>query len=208
MANGNPKNQTRGHKKRARTRQSLISAGTEAYASHGSGLTVQHVVDIAGVSHGTFYNYFSDLDALVEAVVVGILSGVVETIADRGCDDPARRFTTATLFALDLLAQNPAWVRVLLRLLARPGMKDILLSRMSEDLQEGMETGRFSASADEVGGDLVAGMFIVCLLHINAGQWSPDLMLHRVQRLLIIFGLEPDEAAQLVAEEAPPRRTP
>ena len=51
---------TRGYKKRERTRRSLLDAGVETFAKLGGGLTVRDVVECAGVSNGTFYNYFDD----------------------------------------------------------------------------------------------------------------------------------------------------
>ena len=50
---------TRGHKKRARTRQSLIEAALRIYARKGVGeLALNELAAEAEVSNGTIYNYF------------------------------------------------------------------------------------------------------------------------------------------------------
>ena len=59
---------TRGHKKKARTRQLLLDTALEVLAEQGEGFTVADLASRAGVSHGTFYNYFSDRDQLIEAL--------------------------------------------------------------------------------------------------------------------------------------------
>ena len=60
---------TRGHKKRSRTRQILLDAALQVLAESGEGFSLTEVATRAGVSHGTFYNYFRDRDALMDAIV-------------------------------------------------------------------------------------------------------------------------------------------
>lgn len=60
---------TRGHKKKARTRRALLDAALDVLAEHGEGFSIADIATRAGVAHGTFYNYFADRDALIDAVV-------------------------------------------------------------------------------------------------------------------------------------------
>ncbi|MEY4081090.1 MAG: hypothetical protein RL430_1520, partial [Actinomycetota bacterium] len=56
---------TRGHKKRSRTRQTLLDAALRVLAESGEGFSLTEVAARAGVSHGTFYNYFRDREELM-----------------------------------------------------------------------------------------------------------------------------------------------
>ena len=60
---------TRGHKKRSRTRQTLLDAALRVLAESGEGFSLTEVAARAGVSHGTFYNYFRDREELMDALV-------------------------------------------------------------------------------------------------------------------------------------------
>jgi AcrR family transcriptional regulator len=59
---------SRGHKKRELTRHQLIAAGIAVLAEKGEALTISDVVARAEVSNGTFYNYFTDRDELIDAL--------------------------------------------------------------------------------------------------------------------------------------------
>ena len=104
-------------KKRSRTRRSLLVAGLELLAENGEGFGLTEVAARAGVSHGTFYNYFKDREELMTALV----SYVVEEFAKQAAlevrhEDPAVRFATISANALTLASRQPSLVRVALRL--------------------------------------------------------------------------------------------
>ena len=78
---------TRGHKKKARTRAQLLEAALEVLAERGEGFSIGDVAVRAGVSHGTFYNYFADRDALHAALgahVVETFSAVAARLVADG----------------------------------------------------------------------------------------------------------------------------
>jgi AcrR family transcriptional regulator len=88
---------SRGHKKRARTRNQLIDAGVQVLARKGESLTISDVVAEAQVSNGTFYNYFADREELIDALAEhSLLSLAARTAVDTTDKDPARRFAFAT----------------------------------------------------------------------------------------------------------------
>ena len=80
---------TRGHKKRSRTRQTLLDAALRVLAENGEGFSVTEVAARAGVSHGTFYNYFRDRDELMDALV---LYSVEEFAVRTGLREVGKRF--------------------------------------------------------------------------------------------------------------------
>ena len=84
---------TRGHKKKARTRQLLLDTALAVLAERGEGFSVADLIARAGVSHGTFYNYFTDRDQLVQALVPHIVEGfAARSAAEVDDPDPAVRF--------------------------------------------------------------------------------------------------------------------
>ena len=78
MATATDQPLTRGHKKKARTRRRLIAAAIDVIADRGEAFSISDVTTAAGVSHGTFYNYFDDRDALLGAVVPQVLADFAE----------------------------------------------------------------------------------------------------------------------------------
>ncbi len=80
-----------------RTRDALLEAGRQVLESRGyNATTADDIADAAGVSHGTFYTWFTDKDALMRALVDTTLTDarlafhVPETITD-----PVERITEA-----------------------------------------------------------------------------------------------------------------
>ncbi|HCB40298.1 MAG TPA: TetR/AcrR family transcriptional regulator, partial [Gammaproteobacteria bacterium] len=60
---------TRGFKKKARTRQTLVDAAIRIYAEKGVGaLLLNELAERAGVSNGTVYNYFKTREEVLQAV--------------------------------------------------------------------------------------------------------------------------------------------
>lgn len=80
-----PREQQAPARLRAATRQSLIEAGTAAFARHGlSGAAISQIARDAGVANGTFYLHFRDKRELYTAIVEEVLeqlSGLMEQSA-------------------------------------------------------------------------------------------------------------------------------
>ncbi|MCB9762802.1 MAG: TetR/AcrR family transcriptional regulator [Alphaproteobacteria bacterium] len=195
---------TRGHKKKARTHRRLIDAGVHAFAARGARITVRDVADGAGVSTGTFYNYFDDIESFVDALALELLGTVVQEVAGSNQPDPARRFATATTRFLRFVQSGPDWGWVVLRLVARPDTDPTLLDELRRDLEQAHATGRFTLAPDEMAVDLIVGLLLTSIRRIAAGEAPPDLPRAVVERLLILLGLCPTEAQALAAEAASP----
>jgi AcrR family transcriptional regulator len=185
--------------KRARTRLRLVEAGLKVYAEQGDKITVLDVVREAGVSNGTFYNYFDDLEQLHQAVLVQILVGLGDAVAQSGPSDPAARFAMATLGILRRIREEPRWASVLVHLSTRPVMITTVLAHMRADLDAGRAEGRFAATADDIGFDIICGLMLVIVRRIAFDHVDDVYLSGRVQRLLVILGVDAAEAADLVA---------
>lgn len=193
---------SRGHKKRERTRHQLIMAGVAVLAEKGEALTISDVVARAEVSNGTFYNYFSDRDALIDALAEhSLISLAAEAAAQTTDQDPARRFAFATLRVLSRAAEDPTWGRAVLRLIDhRRSYSRELGGYLREDLTAGFAEGRFEFGADEVTLDILSGLILMSVRRIVRGDAGPDHGECVLERALTILGLAKDEARILATE--------
>ena len=195
---------TRGHKKRERTREQLLAAAMLVLAEKGEALTVSDVVARAEVSNGTFYNYFTDRDELIDALAEHSLirlaaRSAVETVEQ----DPARRFAIATGRVLTRATQDPAWGRAVLRLADHRRSLDHAVGRyLDEDLAEGFAQQRFALAPDEITRDLLVGLIVLTIRRIVRGEAPEDHVERVLSRALTTLGVPDAEAAALAREAA------
>jgi AcrR family transcriptional regulator len=187
----------RGSRKREKTRRQLVEAGLRVLAERGDALTVSDVVAAADVSNGTFYNYFVDRDALVDALAEHLLLTLAATVAREPIPDPALRFAVASGRVLRRAALDPTWGRVVLRLVNRPSVQHDVSRYLREDLAEGFARGRFDTSADDATIDQAMGLLVMTIRRIVAGEARPDAPRRAVERGLRALGIAADEAAFL-----------
>lgn len=92
---------SQGRPKGARTRARLMAAACRVLEDEApEALTVSAVCRRAGVAHGTFYLYFADRHALLEALLVGfveVLKGAMRQAGESEPGDPGRAATRAYL---------------------------------------------------------------------------------------------------------------
>ena len=193
---------TRGQKKKERTRRHLIAAGLRVLAAKGQGLTVRDVVAEAEVSNGTFYNYFVDRDALLEALVEHSVLSLAAATAGESIDDPARRFALATMRVLKRASEDETWARVMLRLVSRPGSGVDMARYLREDLEEGFARGRFEVGPEAATLDQVVGLILLTIRRIVARESTPGTPVEAVQRGLRALGLDRAESERLAVEAA------
>ncbi len=200
---------TRGHKKKARTRRLLLETALEVLAEKGEAFSVSDIVERAGVSHGTFYNYFADREQLIAALVPLIVDRfAAESAAAVDDPDPARRFAVITARALARAEADPDIVRVALRL--EPVQQALVaggpFSHLLEDLAAGYAAGRFTDPPDDATLDVVVGSILMAARRL-VDQSAPDEAQGRsyrrivLRRLLQALGVDATEAAA-IADEA------
>lgn len=193
---------TRGHKKKARTRQLLLDTALVVLAERGEGFSVADLIARAGVSHGTFYNYFTDRDQLVQALVPHIVEGfAARSAAEVDDPDPAVRFAVITARALGSAVHAPDTVRVALRLepVQRALLVDGPLAYLRHDLHEGHAVGRFTGELDDGTLDVVLGALLLAGRRIVDGETDPAYRRTVIRRLLCALGLDLDDATALAA---------
>jgi AcrR family transcriptional regulator len=193
---------TRGYKKRERTRHQLIAAGVAVLAEKGEALTISDVVARAGVSNGTFYNYFSDRDELIDALAANsLMAWGAQSALRTTAWDPARRFAFATLRVLNCAQDDPTWARVVLRLLDhRRSYSREVIRYLREDLTSGFDAGRFEYGADPVTLDALSGLILMSVRRIVRGDARSEHVEGVLERALAILGVAKDEARSLTTQ--------
>ncbi len=183
---------TRGHKKRARTRQQLIVAAADVIAERGEAFSVTDVVERAGVSNGTFYNYFEDRDDLVDQLVAELVAdftaGADAVVAT---DDPVLRFALISAMLLGQATRSSAVAHALLRLdvIQRSELDTALFGHLRRDLVDGVEAGGFTGSADAATIDVIAGALLMAARRLVAAGPDEDYQVSVIARLLQTLGV-------------------
>lgn len=201
-----PSVRTRGYRKKERTRRELLAAAIEVIAAKGETFSIIDVVREAGVSNGTFYNYFDDRDALLDAVNSEVLgtftAGGAEAIDEA---DPARRFAVISALLLQHAVALPKLAEVLVRLESMAGAELAVgdpLVHLRHDLAEGATSGRFTCGPTPAIVDLVSGTLLRAVGRIAAADEATDADYHRdvIASILRALGVQADEAATLATE--------
>lgn len=194
---------SRGHKKKSRTRRQLLDAAVDVLAERGEGFSIADVATRAGMSHGTFYNYFGDREELLDALVAHIVEEFA-SVAAREVEEPdaALRFARISARALASAVESPNTMRVALRLEA--AQRALLLagplSYLQQDLVDGHRSGRFTESPDDATLDVILGSLLLAARRVVDGESSPAYRSSVIRRLLMSLGVDGDEADRIAVQ--------
>lgn len=183
--------------KRERTRLLLLDAALEVLADEGEGFSLTSVSARAGVAHGTFYNYFVDRDALMDALVPhSVEQFALRAALEVQVDDEAERFAIISARALRTAAESPNVVKVALRLdsVRRALAVDGPLAYLGQNIHDGHASGRFSEALDDGTYDVILGALLLAARRVINGESSDDHRTSVIARLLTSLGIDPREA--------------
>ena len=129
---------TRGHKKKARTRQQLVEAALRIFAQRGGqAVSLNRLADEAGVSHGTVYNYFRTREEMLEAVGIALaeeFSHEVITLSI-GLSNGAERLAVGVRSFIRKAQANHDWGSALVKVVRfAEGLRSTLAAYMRSDL--------------------------------------------------------------------------
>jgi len=193
--------------RRERMRQRLIESALIVFAEKGVGASViADVRDAAGVSQGSFYNYFRSNEELLVAVAEELSAEMVELIEPvvGATADPALRVATAMRCYLQLARSH----RLLARFLSAAGLpalrqQNATFRYLPDDLAEGQKQGVFAAAALDIVLDLVAGAGLAALERIARGRVAKDYPDQVVAAMMRMLGMPAAAAASVAAGPLP-----
>ncbi|HJP69822.1 MAG TPA: TetR/AcrR family transcriptional regulator [Sphingomicrobium sp.] len=193
-----------GQARREKTRMKLLASAARVIAQRGEEkATIDDFIQAAGVARGTFYNYYSTRNELLEDLWTGIGRDPFRAISDACAtiEDPAERLVTQARMVLTCAASNPTWGWLVYALsVDADTINSDLLAYPRPDLIAGLDGGRFSFDDIDSANDLVVGGVRRALRAKLSEQRSEHYGEALGTMLLRALGLETDEAARLASK--------
>ncbi len=187
--------------RRAKTRERLLDAATEVISRKGpEAASIEDFVVAAGVSRGTFYNYFPTMGDLIIALNARVSAAMVQALGPAPRHhDVAVRFAAVLHHILATFTADPVQGWMALRLSESDAPTDPAFAARFDDLfRRGVEQGRFSRSADVAAArNIVVGAFRMAQRDIFRGDAPQDHGTQVVALLLVACGLREDEAHEI-----------
>lgn len=188
--------------KRGRTLDALLAALQSLLLERGAGaFSISDVSERAGVAQGTFYNYASSIDELIEelAALLSASLAFLGRLAPASETDPVAAFAFKTRRTLGISVRAPDYGR----LLFDSGLPaDRLLAEFRADLEAdirfGATSGVFKTANPALSASMVAGCMLGAGLDLHRGKLPKSIIEAATAEMLVMLGL-PRTAAQQAA---------
>lgn len=149
-------------KTRQRTENKLLKATEELLDLNGyKELDVKTITNLARVSYGTFYNYFSSIEEIHERIVKEKVSEVATQLRNsaQGIQSPLNRAFFGWYMSLKLFSNDPSagWI------IERPEVINEVWKNTAEEMQEGLVI-------EAIKGGEIPGSEIDTLLHFRKAR--------------------------------------
>jgi len=189
--------------KRGKTRKKLINAGRDLVYKKGiENISIQDITEAASLATGSFYNYFDNKNAIVQAIIEDFHDLFSECLREhRGkLNDPAMRVSVTLKYYFTQAQDNEAWRSFIIS----AGLSDthILAQNPKEcrdDIGAGKKGGRFRSENVFITQSLITGMATYITLEIQRGNLARSAINETIRHVLRMLGL-PDIAAKAFAE--------
>jgi AcrR family transcriptional regulator len=188
-----------GAERRTRTRAEVLEAALELYGQpHGRNTRIEDVCAKARIARGTFYNYFTGIEPLLEALSEELtrdFDAAVHT-AFGMMKSPVARTSAAIRYYLHGALQDRRWGWAIVNSsVGRTLYGENLTRHVRETIQEGMDSGDFTIDSADVARDILLGTGISATISLLQGGMPPDYTEKIAQHILLSFGTSPSKAA-------------
>jgi AcrR family transcriptional regulator len=184
-----------GREKRARTRAQIVEAGTVLLAERPpEALTVDAVVEAAGVAKGTFYYHFQSIEELAAAVGEKLGETFDELLAPARLSqpDPIARISFALTQFLTKAIADPVWARLVIQSAQAPTeFLRSVRSNLKADLTEAKAQRRMVVQDVELAADIVAGIWLQVMRGTLQRRPAPNLAHQALDAVLRAIGASP-----------------
>ena len=187
--------------KRAKMRSHLVDVAVRLIADEGPGsVSIDRLIDAAGVARGTFYNYFATPAELMQAVGLELTEGLISTVdlIVKQHDDPAERVSTGMRAILACARGSPVLAAIIMQSgwpVAAP--EHALYRLVARDVTLGLKSGRFRSMPHSVAMALVGGLAVGVMPAFADGSTRPDVDEQVAETMLLGLGLTAKDAAKL-----------
>lgn len=181
-----------GREKRARTRAQIVEAGLVLLAERPpEALTVDAIVEAAGVAKGTFYYHFQSVEELVAAVGASLADSFDELLAPSllGEPDPIVRMSLAFTKFLEKAINDRLWGRLVVRSAQVPAALGRVREHLEADLAHAIAQGRLAIQDVELSADIVIGIWLQVTRGSLERRASPELTRQTLDAVLRALGV-------------------
>ena len=197
--------------RRARTRERLLDAAETVVAEKGfESASIEEFVAAAGVSRGTFYNYFPTVTDLLHAMNTRVAEDLDRRLdaLTSGIEDCAVRLaaTLHTVVANYLADPVRGWIAVQIAV-SRAPRQHAFEDRFAAIYREGVAGGRFRDVDMAAAFTIAFGAIRMAQRDMLAGAALPAQSVQIVALILAAYGVPFDEAERISCEEAATART-
>lgn len=184
-----------GREKRARTRALILEAGALLLAERTpEALTVDAVVEAAGVAKGTFYYHFLSIGELAAAVGVMLGESFDELLTPARLElpDPIARLEFAFTQFMQKGIADPGWARLVVQSAQSPtefgrGVRE----NLKADLSEAIAHERLAVRDVELAADIVVGIWLQVMRSMLERGARADLTREARDAVLRALGAAP-----------------
>jgi AcrR family transcriptional regulator len=195
-----------GIERRRRTRAHLLESALRVFAEKGIGASIDDVIGAAGVSRGTFYNYFRTPDELMSTLGETISNELVDLVeaAVGHHPDPVLRIGEGLRLFLDTARGHPLLAAFLWRagFGATAGTAPVR-GYLTRHVEEGIAAGSLAVDSPATGVDVVVGIALAATYALSTRDVRPDYPEQIVRQALRALGASARKADQIAARPVP-----
>ncbi len=199
---------SRVERKRMRARARILEAAEELMRAKGfDPVKIQDITDVADIGHGTFYTHFkTKMDVLVP-IVRTKARRVTERLDDltRDMTDPADVVSVSVRHMLTEISKDPLWSWFLYKSdLPMDQIREASGDSAKRDIQNGIEAGRFIGHDEETLESFLLGALVGVIRDKFETGLDQSIIENCAYILLLILGIEKEEARKLSRARLPP----
>ena len=186
----------------------LVESALFVFAEKGVDASViEDVIAAAGVSRGTFYNYFRTNQEILVAAIEELGNELVDLIEARvkARRSPAERLLTGLKLYLDAARRFPLFARFIARVGPQAvGPDNLVYKYIPVHIAEGIETGEFVDAPVGVALDMIVGAGLVAVARISAGRADDAYLRAMLLALARSLGLDSAQWEPLLSQPVEP----
>lgn len=196
-----------GIERRQKMRMRLIESALQVFSEKGVDASViDDVIVAAGVSRGTFYNYFSTNVELLAAVGEELSNEIMHRIAlvVIEFEDPVERLATGLRQFLHTARDYPVLAKFVWRTGFNASSTGNLVYRfLPRHIGEAMQQGRLKVADPHTALDVILGIALVAIFSLSVRPVAADYPEQMVQHILLALGLPEEDAVRLAQLSMP-----
>lgn len=192
-----------GQEQKVKTRAWIIKCAIPVFAEHGPDIPViDDFAKAAGLSRGSFYNYFKTtrelLDATMEALSDEVIATIVPVVA--GLTDPVVRLGTAARMYYRKATMDPLFGAFLGSV---SGVGGMAIENVRADLLQAMQDGRIKIKEIELAEAICYGVMVFALRTPTARVGGDARGSEVVRAILAALGVSPTLIEQAISVPLP-----